>query len=190
MTDEPQTMQDAVVEAVTMLRALSLANAPKPEDAEVCVEVWLHVMADLNAEEVRLAVGAYIQAGEKWWPAPSEIRRLVPHLEAWKVDREKLKHGNPSRLLATLVGMLGGVASATRDEWALGIAYRRMLEAYEAMPLEQRQIDVDRAVRDAHPSPGVERNRVPMPFPEPVMAALRGVALPMLEVIEGGLKDG
>lgn len=160
--------------------ALGAAGFPRPETYKTdqgmaeAVAVWMLVLQDITPEELDVAVFAWAQRSEPWWPKPGQLLDLVPHVQASKTAFDLLYRPrwreSADRFAGHLIEHVGGIDEARSDRRRFEQLYRRMNVAWTDM------LPTDRA--PVWKRLGEDRtSRVALLLPSAVTDALEGADL-------------
>ena len=79
---------NGIKNVLRMLRAQNLGRAPNDCDAEVVIETWALLLADVTNDELKHATIDYMRDPKvcQWWPQPGALRARVPqHREPMQI---------------------------------------------------------------------------------------------------------
>lgn len=150
---------DTIKEITNMLFMAPLANRPKPlpgqgEAAVIAATSKLFAMTlcDLDDTLLKAAVVQYLASGDKWFPAPSDLRRAALALvnradgtpsayEAWSEIKAWIRsHERPSPMAQKAIDLLGGLQEFGMSDTGDEPSWRaRFVDVYERLQARQAE---------------------------------------------------
>jgi hypothetical protein len=148
-----------IKEVVNMLFLAPLANKPKPLPGQsdldmmaATTKLYAMTLMDIDNNLLMAAVIQYLASGEKWFPAPVDLRKTAVSLmnradkrpssfEAWAEVKRAIRSREPlSPMTERAMNLLGGLAEFGASDIDDESSWRaRFIQAYEQ--LEQRQVE-------------------------------------------------
>lgn len=150
---------DTIKHITNLLFQAPLANRPKPlpgqgEAAVIAATAHLFTLTlcDLDDTLLKAAVVQYLSSGDKWFPAPSDLRKAALSLvnradgtpsayEAWSEIKAWVRsHEPPSPMAQKAIDLLGGLAEFGASDLADEPSWRaRFVDVYERLQVRQAE---------------------------------------------------
>ena len=79
--------ESEIIDVFGFFARVRLQNGPTPDEVAATVAAWEVVFDDVSAQEFQKAARDWAKTS-KWWPAPADIRGLIPSLKLAAISLE------------------------------------------------------------------------------------------------------